>query len=138
MRQIHAAFSYVVAVAAEQYPQHVSSIPFPVAWRLHPLDRGWKLTILLHALQREKRTPCLVVLTNDLLCRSGANEWDILLVGLRVPVEPQVVPVLLMMKLVDFIPKLRTIDSEFLEYVMLFSRWRESEEVAAFHLLLCL
>ena len=42
------------------------------------------------------------------------------------------------MEVVDFIPQLRTIDPEFLEYVMLFSRWRESEEVAAFHLLLCL
>jgi hypothetical protein len=42
------------------------------------------------------------------------------------------------MEVVDFIPQLRTIDSEFLEYVMLFSRWRESEEVAAFHLFLCL
>jgi hypothetical protein len=87
--------------------------------------------------QSEKTAPCFIVLADDLLRRSGADERDILLVDSRVPVEPQVVPVLLMMKVVDFIPKLRTIDSDFLEYVMLFSRWRESEEVAAFHLLLC-
>ena len=102
-------FPYVVAVGAEQYSQHVSSVPFPVAWRLHPLDRGRKLTILLHALQRKKRTPCFIVLSNDLLRRSRANERDILPVDLRVPVQLQVVAVLLAVKVVDLVPEPRAV-----------------------------
>jgi hypothetical protein len=87
--------------------------------------------------QSEKTAPRLIVLADDLLRCRGADQWYVLLVDSRVPVEPQVVLVLLAVEVVDFIPQLRTIDSEFLEYVMLFSRWRESEEVAAVHLLLC-
>jgi hypothetical protein len=109
-RQIQMPFSDVVAVAAEQYSQHVSSVAFPVAWRLHLLDRGWKLTILLHTLQLEEATPCLIVLANDLLRRGGANERDILLVGLRVRVQLQVVAVLLAVEVVDLVLELRAVD----------------------------
>jgi hypothetical protein len=64
-------------------------------------------TVLLDALQHEKRTPSFIVLADDLLRRSGANEWDILLVGLRVPVQLQVVAVLLAVDVVDLVPELR-------------------------------
>ena len=65
---------------------------------------------LLHALQRKKRTPCFIVLANDLLRRSGADERDILLVGLWAPVQ-LLVTVLLAVEVVDFIPKLHTVNS---------------------------
>jgi hypothetical protein len=113
-RQIQMPFPDSVAVAAEQYPEHVSPIPFPVAWRHYPPRCGWKLTVLLHALQRKKRTPCFIVLSNDLLRRSGANERDIPLVGLWIPVELQIVLVLLTMQIIDFVPELRAINRQFL------------------------
>lgn len=58
-----------------------------------------------HTFQSEEAAPCFVVLANDLLHRSGANERDIPLVGLRVPVQLQIVAVLLAVEVVDFIPE---------------------------------
>jgi hypothetical protein len=105
-------FAYVVFVAAKQHPERVSSIAFPVAWRVYALDRGWEFSISLHAFQCQEGTPCFIVFANDLLCRSGSNEWDILLVNLWVPVQFQVVTVLLTMQVVDLVPELRAVDCE--------------------------
>ena len=65
--QIHLTFVYVVAVATEEYLEYVPSVPLPVPWHLHPFDRGWKVTLLLHTFQCEEATPCLTVLRDDLL-----------------------------------------------------------------------
>jgi hypothetical protein len=58
-----------------------------------------------HTFQSEEAAPCFVVLSGDVLRRSRANERDILLVGLRVPIQLQAVDVLLAVKVVDFIPE---------------------------------
>jgi len=80
------------------------------------MDRGTRFVLVpciavVLAFQSEEAAPCLIVLANDLLRRSGADSSDILLVDLWVPVELQVVLVLLTMEVVDFIPKLRAVDS---------------------------
>ena len=67
-----------------------------------------------------------------------ADQWHILLVTLRSPVESHLILVLLTVKVVDFIPKLRAVHSQLFENVVLFPCRREVEEVAAFHPLLCL
>ena len=57
---------------------------------------------------------------------------------MRIPVESHLILVLLTVKVVDFIPELRTVHSQLFENVVLFPCRREAEEVAAVHLLLCL
>ena len=71
------------------------------------------------------------------LFRRRSNERDILLVGLRVPVQLQVVAVLLAVEVVDFISEFPAVHGQCLENAVLFPCRGEAEEVGMFHFLLC-